>query len=243
MESDLRQWLLIIGPLLVLGVVLHGYYRMRVSSNDLKMNLDKSFLNREYLYEDEDEERERASTEFPNGGARVIDKSIVENELAEMGYKRDSRREEMSRDYNSLKDAEDMRDVVVLNVLTDFERIKGQELLEFLMENEMSYGEMEIFHKLDNQGEVLFSLANAIEPGTFDLSDIDESEIQGVTLFMQIDGANQAERIFEDMLELARNISGKFSSQIFDGTRSALTQQTIGHMRQNIREMKFKEMA
>ena len=56
MEFDLRQWLLIIGPLLVLGVVLHGYYRMRVSSNDLKMNLDKSFLNREYMYE-EDEER------------------------------------------------------------------------------------------------------------------------------------------------------------------------------------------
>ena len=149
----------------------------------------------------------------------------------------------MSHEDNSPNDAEDIRDIVVLNVLADSERIKGQELLEFLMENEMSYGEMEIFHKLDNQGEVLFSLANAIEPGTFDLSDIEEFEIQGVTLFMQIDGANQAERIFDDMLELARKISGKFSSQIFDGTRSALTQQTIGHIRQNIREMKFKEMA
>ena len=242
MEFDLRQWLLIIGPLLVLGVVLHGYYRMRVSSNDLKMNLDKSFLNREYIFE-EDEERELASTELPNGGARVVDKRSVGNELAEMGYKRESRREEMSHEDNSSKDVEDIRDIVVLNVLTDAERIKGQELLEFLMENEMSYGEMEIFHKLDNQGEVLFSLANAIEPGTFDLSDIDESEIQGVTLFLQIDGANQVERIFDDMLELARRISEKFSSQIFDGTRSALTQQTIGHIRQNIREMKFKEMA
>ena len=242
MEFDLRQWLLIIGPLLVLVVILHGYYRMRVSSNDLKMNLDKSFLNREYM-DEEDEERELASTELPNGGARVIDKSSAQNELAEMVHKRDSRTEEMSQQYNSSKDAEDIRDIIVLNVLTDSERIKGQELLEFLMENEMSYGEMEIFHKLDNQGEVLFSLANAIEPGTFDLSDIDESEIQGVTLFMQIDGANQAERIFDDMLELARNISEKFSSQIFDGTRSALTQQTIGHIRQNIREMKFKEMA
>ncbi|MFL2504222.1 MAG: cell division protein ZipA C-terminal FtsZ-binding domain-containing protein [Candidatus Azotimanducaceae bacterium] len=242
MEFDLRQWLLIIGPLLVLGVILHGYYRMRLSSNDLKMNLDKSFLNREYIYE-EDEERELASTELPNGGARVIGESSAPNELAEMGHKRDSRTEEMSQEYNSSKDAEDIRDIIVLNVLTDSERIKGQELLEFLMENEMSYGEMEIFHKLDNQGEVLFSLANAIEPGTFDLSDIEEFEIQGVTLFMQIDGANQAERIFDDMLELARKISGKFSSQIFDGTRSALTQQTIGHIRQNIREMKFKEMA
>ena len=60
---------------------------------------------------------------------------------------------------------------------------------------------------------------------------------------MKIDGANQAEMIFEEMLELARKISEKFSAQIFDGTRSALTQQTIGHIRQNIREIKFKEMA
>tara|TARA_B100001093_G_C26570996_1_gene902937 strand:- start:428 stop:910 length:483 start_codon:yes stop_codon:yes gene_type:complete len=160
-----------------------------------------------------------------------------------MDYKRDSRREEISQHHNSAKDAEDVRDLIVLNILTNSERIKGQELLEFLMENEICFGEMEIFHKLDSQGQVLFSLANAIEPGTFDLSNIDESEIPGVTLFMQIDGTNQAERIFDDMLGLARGISEKFSSQIFDGTRSALTQQTIGHIRQNIREMKFKEMA
>ena len=242
MESDLRQWLLIIGPLLVLGVLLHGYYRMRVSSNDLKMNLDKSFLNREHLNE-EDQERGLASREFPNGGARVIEKSSVGDDPEEMDYKRDSRREEISQHHNSAKDAEDVRDLIVLNILTNSERIKGQELLEFLMENEICFGEMEIFHKLDSQGQVLFSLANAIEPGTFDLSNIDESEIPGVTLFMQIDGTNQAERIFDDMLGLARGISEKFSSQIFDGTRSALTQQTIGHIRQNIREMKFKEMA
>ena len=241
MESDLRQWLLIIGPLLVLGVVLHGYYRMRVNSNDLKMNLDKSFLNREHLNEEED--RGLASKEFPNGGARVIEKSSVGDDPEEMDNKRDFRREEISQHHNSAKDAEDIRDIIVLNILTNSERIKGQELLEFLMENEICFGEMEIFHKLDSQGQVLFSLANAIEPGTFDLSNIDESEIPGVTLFMQIDGTNQAERIFDDMLGLARGISENFSSQIFDGTRSALTQQTIGHIRQNIREMKFKEMA
>ena len=151
------------------------------------MSLDKQLRSPSFGLEEEDEEREIASTELPNGGARVVDKRSVGNELAEMGYKRESRREEMSHEDNSSEDAEDIRDIVVLNVLTDSERIKGQELLEFLMENEMSYGEMEIFHKLDNQGEVLFSLANAIEPGTFDLSDIDESEIQGVTLFLQIE--------------------------------------------------------
>ena len=242
MESDLRQWLLIIGPLLVLGVVLHGYYRMRVGRNELKMNLDKSFLNRENVSQ-EDAERWSNSTEFPNGGARVIKNHIVEQEFREADYYPDSREEEISREHKPLKEAEEITDFVILNIFVNSKRIEGQELLEFLMENDMSYGEMEIFHKLDSQNEILFSLANAIEPGTFDLSDIGESEIPGVTLFMKIDGANQAEVIFEEMLELARKLAEKFSAQIFDGTRSALTQQTIGHIRQNIREIKFKEMA
>ena len=242
MESDLRQWLLIIGPLLVLGVVLHGYYRMRVGRNELKMNLDKSFLNRENMSQ-EDAERWSNSTEFPNGGARVIKNHNVEQEFREADYHPDSREEEISREHKPLKEAEEITDFVILNIFIDSKRIEGQELLEFLMENDMSYGEMEIFHKLDSQNEILFSLANAIEPGTFDLSDIGESEIPGVTLFMKIDGANQAEVIFEEMLELARKLAEKFSAQIFDGTRSALTQQTIGHIRQNIREIKFKEMA
>ena len=242
MESDLRQWLLIIGPLLVLGVVLHGYYRMREGRNELKMDLDKSYLSSDDISQ-KDAERWSNSTEFPNGGARVIENHIEEKGFQEADYHPDSREEEISLEHKSLKEAEDVTDFVILNVLTNSKRIEGQELLEFLMENEISYGEMEIFHKLDSQNEILFSLANAIEPGTFDLSDIDESEIPGVTLFMKIDGANQAEMIFEEMLELARKISEKFSAQIFDGTRSALTQQTIGHIRQNIREIKFKEMA
>ena len=242
MESDLRQWLLIIGPLLVLGVVMHGYYRMRAGGNELKMKLDKSFLNRDYSSE-EDEQRGIASTEFPNGGARVVEKRNVGNETGEIEDSRHPKKENISHEYNSPDDAEDIRDVVVLSVLTGSEKIKGQELLEFLMENGMSFGEMEIFHRLDSQGKVLFSLADAVEPGTFNLSDIDESEIPGITMFMRIDEANQAEKIFNDMLALARKVAEKFSAQIFDGTRSALTQQTIGHIRQNIREMKLKEMA
>ena len=95
MESDLRQWLLIIGPLLVLGVVLHGYYRMQVGRNELKMNLDKSFLNRENMSQ-EDAERWSNSTEFPNGGARVIKNHIVEQEFREADYYPDSREEEIS---------------------------------------------------------------------------------------------------------------------------------------------------
>ena len=80
MESDLRQWLLIIGPLLVLGVVLHGYYLMRKDRNELKMDLDKSYLSGDNVSQ-KDAERWSTSTEFPNGGARVIENHIEEHNV------------------------------------------------------------------------------------------------------------------------------------------------------------------
>ena len=46
MDFDLRQWLLILGPIFVVGVLLHGYLRMRASQNEIRMKLDKSFLTK-----------------------------------------------------------------------------------------------------------------------------------------------------------------------------------------------------
>ena len=45
MEFDLREWLLILGPVFIAVVLLHGYWRMRNGRNNLKMALDKNFLS------------------------------------------------------------------------------------------------------------------------------------------------------------------------------------------------------
>ena len=71
MDFDLRQWLLILGPLLVVGVLLHGYFRMRSSQNEIKMNLDKSFLSKSGE-EPADDDIKMLKAELPNGGARVV---------------------------------------------------------------------------------------------------------------------------------------------------------------------------
>ena len=40
MDFDLRDWLLILGPVFISCVLLHGYWRMRRGANELKMSLD-----------------------------------------------------------------------------------------------------------------------------------------------------------------------------------------------------------
>ena len=71
MDFDLRQWLLILGPVFIIGVLLHGYLRMLRSQNNIRMKLDKSFMSDP----GEDtgvDDLSLLKAELPNGGARLI---------------------------------------------------------------------------------------------------------------------------------------------------------------------------
>ena len=71
MDFDLRQWLLILGPVIIIGVLLHGYLRMRAGQNEIKMQLDKSFVSQVDESSDVDD-LNLLKAELPNGGGRVI---------------------------------------------------------------------------------------------------------------------------------------------------------------------------
>jgi len=73
MEFDVRDWLLVIGPVFIVGVLVHGYWRMRSNRNTLKMALDKTFLTDNGDVDDEDKhDLSFFKAELPNGGARLV---------------------------------------------------------------------------------------------------------------------------------------------------------------------------
>ena len=71
MDFDLRQWLMILGPVFIIGVLLHGYLRMRAGQNQIRMKLEKEFISSPGEDVDVDE-LNLLKAELPNGGARVI---------------------------------------------------------------------------------------------------------------------------------------------------------------------------
>ena len=75
MDFDLRQWLLILGPLFIAGVLVHGYFRMRSGQNNIRMKLDKDFVSKPGEDAGEEDELKMLRAELPNGGARVIKKT------------------------------------------------------------------------------------------------------------------------------------------------------------------------
>ena len=161
-----------------------------------------------------------------------------ESEVSEFeNHLKKTSNEEVIRDHNT-----DLENIIALNIFSDDRELEGQQLLETVVDNGMVFGDMEIFHKFDSQDKIIYSLASAVEPGTFNISQISEFSTPGITMFMRIDGISDSEKNFEDMLDLAERISSEFDAQIYDETRSVLTRQTVEHIRQKIRNIKFKEI-
>ncbi len=134
--------------------------------------------------------------------------------------------------------------VIVLSVvMPDGETMSGAALLPTLLTLGMKYGEMNIFHRhQDNagNGKVTFSLANMLNPGTFNLDDIENFTTQGITLFMTLPNAGDAFEVFEQMLNAAKQLAVEFKGQLLDDKRSVMTKQTEQHYMGIIREFERK---
>lgn len=121
--------------------------------------------------------------------------------------------------------------------------ISGAALLPTLLTLGMKYGEMNIFHRhQDNagNGKVTFSLANALNPGTFDLDNMESFVTQGVSLFMTLPNAGDPFEVFDQMLLAAKQLANEFNAQLLDDKRSVLTKQTEQHYISRIREFERK---
>jgi len=304
-DFDLRQWLLILGPVFIVGVLLHGYIRMRAGRNEIRMKLDKDFLSRPGEEPDLDD-LNLLRAELPNGGARVINadgsevpvllesvdvpsvsaqepeqqeliqpsisavdeaeapstpeiaretpkapparkappakapESPPKAEQAEAG-KEEQRREPNPEKPNSQKQKPEK--FVVMHVIALDTHFGGQPLLELLLDAGMTFGEMDIFHKLDDSGEPMFSLASAVEPGTFDMAQMEQFSTPGVTLFMRVHELSDPISVLDDMLSVADSIALELGGELRDETRSVMTPQTIEHCRQSVQEFQFKHSA
>ena len=126
--------------------------------------------------------------------------------------------------------------VVVLYVVAPAgERLVGSRLLEALERRGLRHGAHSIFHAGDSEGSTVFSVANAVDPGTFDRSTMDTLSTPGVAFFLQVPGPQAAETAFDRMLETARGVADDLEARVLDEQHSTLTRQTEQHLREELR--------
>lgn len=105
---------------------------------------------------------------------------------------------------------------------------------------DMCYGAMNIFHRENHRGQVLFSLANVLEPGTFPKKADSDFVVPGLVLFTQLPGVQDGMAIYSDMLFTAERLVALLDGGLRDEARNPLTRQAIEHTRDRILEHRRK---
>jgi cell division protein ZipA len=114
---------------------------------------------------------------------------------------------------------------------------RGEAILRAAEQLNLEYGDMQIFNRvIERSGRryILFSVANAVQPGTFDDESLNRFTTPGLALFMQLPGPLEGLKAFNAMLDCAQRLKVELNGELLDETRSVLSNQTIDHMREEI---------
>ncbi|VUD48066.1 Cell division protein ZipA [Thalassocella blandensis] len=136
-------------------------------------------------------------------------------------------------------------EVLIMNIMAKpGYRFNGEDLLQALMDEGLKLGAMDIFHRhLNNDGDapVLFSLANMVVPGTFNLSEMQSFQTPGVSMFLSLPVEGESLAAYNDLARTARSLAEKLDGELKDENRSVMTNQTIEHGRQRVIEYERKK--
>lgn len=123
-------------------------------------------------------------------------------------------------------------------VAQDGYTLHGPELVVAAEKAGLLHGDLGIFHRLvDSKPELgpIFSMANMVRPGNFDLGQIDQFTTPGVVLFMTLPGPLSALDAWDTMLPAAQRFSDLLGAQLLDDQRSPLGRQRIAALRDELR--------
>lgn len=129
--------------------------------------------------------------------------------------------------------------MLVLNVVGNGRPLRGAPILKAVTGAGLTYGKMGIFHYYSPARpgrQPLFSLANMVEPGSFNLATMDELSTPGLTLFANVVNPEDGVSTFNAMLETARKLADGLHCTVCDERRSTLSRQGVEHIHGRIQD-------
>ena len=114
----------------------------------------------------------------------------------------------------------------------------GSDLIVAAEKAGLEFGDMGIYHRLvDGKRELgpIFSVANMLKPGSFDLSRLEALRTPGLSFFMTLPAPMPALDAWDTMLPTAQRMAELLDGQVLDEERNALGRQRIAHIRDELR--------
>jgi cell division protein ZipA len=208
--DGLRWWLLLIGVVVVAGVYLYTRFQRKQAQDSPQQDL---FEDRtEPVFKPRRAEPVISADEF-DGEDESGDEPVIEETTAPQ------------------------QKIVTLRIIArNNGSFPGDDLVLSLRGIGMRHGKFGIFHRHEGNDEdkVIFSAASLVEPGSFDLTNIKDQEIPGISLFMVIPGPVDGAEGFDLMMAAARTLAQGLDAELLDESGSTLSIQRERYMREEI---------
>ena len=121
-------------------------------------------------------------------------------------------------------------------VARETKAFNGEDLVLSMRGIGLRHGKFGIFHRYDGNDETrtIFSAASLVEPGSFDLANIKDQQIPGISLFLVLPGPVDGVESFDMMMAAARAISQSLGGELLDESGSTLSIQRERYLREEI---------
>lgn len=209
--DGLRWWLLFLGFLVVAGVYWFSRREQREKANPEPARRQAPTLSGDNVDAGIDDAPDLLATELSVNTAGEESESVMPSEQPQK--------------------------IVTLRLVTQGGgSFPGDDLILSLRSLGMRHGKFGIFHRYDGDDEnrTIFSAASLVEPGSFDLANIKDQEIPGISLFLVLPGPIEGVEAFDLMMAASRNLALSLNAELLDESGSTLSIQRERYMREEI---------
>lgn len=175
----------------------------------------------------------RISDQFANGVGVGVDDDAEQAELA-LGDDAPSASSDLGRRPTDAFD----KIITVYIAARAGEKLRGPDIMVAAEKAGLTYGHMNVFHRLveghPERGPV-FSVANIMKPGSFDMAGIQELETPAIAFFLTLPAPVPALDAWEMMQPTAERMAGLLDGVVLDESRNALSRQRVQGIRDELR--------
>lgn len=130
------------------------------------------------------------------------------------------------------------RIVTIYVAAPEGQSFSGSDIIVAADKTGLAYGHLGVFHRMpasSSEYGAVFSVANMMRPGRFDMGQIQSLRTHGLSLFMVLPNALSALDAWDAMLPTAQRFAELLGGVVLDEERNPLGRQRIQHIRDELR--------
>ncbi|GGD53497.1 cell division protein ZipA [Pseudoxanthomonas indica] len=116
--------------------------------------------------------------------------------------------------------------------------LRGEDVVVAAEKTGLTFGHMNVFHRLieghPERGPI-FSMANIMQPGSFDMANIRELQTPAIAFFLTLPAPISALEAWEKLLPNVERMAELLNGVVLDDSRNTLGRQRIQHIREELR--------